>query len=64
MSLLMTIIVLELRERLRPTLRVFFVKRYVDLKKKRVGSGSQDICDLFSRFMGGNGCHSIHVLMM
>jgi Flp pilus assembly protein protease CpaA len=31
MGLLMTIIVLALRRRLRPTLRVFF--RYVDLKK-------------------------------
>jgi hypothetical protein len=61
MGLLMMIIVLALRRRLRPTLRVFF--RYVDLKKKRVGypsvmnfegqlgSGSQEICDLFARFM-------------
>jgi hypothetical protein len=60
-SLLMTIIVMALRRRLRPTLRVFF--RYVDLKKKYVGypsvinfegqsgSGSQEICDLFARFM-------------
>jgi hypothetical protein len=35
MGLLMTIIVLALRRRLKPTLRVFFW--YDDLKKKRVG---------------------------
>jgi hypothetical protein len=35
MGLFMTIIVVALKRRLRPTLRVFF--RYVDLKKKRVG---------------------------
>jgi hypothetical protein len=34
-GLLMTIIVLALKKRLRPTLRIFF--GYVDLKKKRVG---------------------------
>jgi hypothetical protein len=57
----MTFIVLALRRRLRLTLGVFF--RYVDLKKKRVGyqsvmnfegqsgSGSQEICDLFARFI-------------
>jgi hypothetical protein len=61
LGLLMTIIVLALRRRLRPTLRDFF--RYVNLKKKRVGyssvinfegqlgSRSQEICDLFVRFM-------------
>jgi hypothetical protein len=59
MVLFMTIIVLALRRRLRPTLRVFF--EYAGLKKKRVGypsvmnfegqsrSGSQkhgtDICE-------------------
>jgi hypothetical protein len=61
MGLLMMIIVLALRKRLRPTLRVLF--RYVDLEKKRLGypsvmnfegqsgSGSQEICDLFARFI-------------
>jgi hypothetical protein len=39
MSLFMTIIVLTLNRRLRPTLKVFF--RYVALKKKRVGYPSQ-----------------------
>jgi hypothetical protein len=64
MGLLMTTIVLALRRRLRPTLRVFFrYVNHVNLKKKRVGHpsvmnfegqsglGSQEICDLFARFM-------------
>jgi hypothetical protein len=58
MGLIMTIIVLALRRRLR----VFF-RYYVDLKKKRVGYPSvinfegqsrlesQEICNLFARFM-------------
>jgi hypothetical protein len=53
---------LSLKRRLRPTPRVFF-KRFVDLKKKcvdyssvmdfegQLGSGSQEICDLFVRFI-------------
>jgi hypothetical protein len=57
----MTIIVLALKRRLRPTLRVFF--GYVYLKKKPVGypfvmsfedqsgSVSQEICDLFVGLM-------------
>jgi hypothetical protein len=54
----MTIIVLALRRRFRPTLRVFF--RYADLRvgyssvitfEGQSGSGSQEICDLFVRFM-------------
>jgi hypothetical protein len=57
----MAIIVLALKRRLRPTLKVFF--RYFDLEKKRVGypsimsfegqsgSGSQEICDLFAGFI-------------
>jgi hypothetical protein len=74
MGLLMMIIVLALRRRLRPTLRVFFM--CVDIKKKRVGypsvmyfeshpgSGSQEICDLLRGLWNehmrmNHGCHRI-----
>jgi hypothetical protein len=57
----MAIIVLALKRRLRPTLKVFF--RYFNLEKKRVGypsvmsfegqsgSGSQEICVVFAGFI-------------